>query len=393
MMDWERHYATRMRRVQPSPIMELIRVMGRRQVINFASGLPDPEAFPVKALQDAADRILSEDWRAGLQYGEAEGYRPLREWVAADLTSRGVPTRTEQVLIVSGSQQGIDLVARAFLQPGDVVVTEDPSYLAALQVFDSFEAKIHPVPTDEDGLDPEAVAASLTQSGAKLVYTMPNHQNPSGVTLSTDRRLALLRAAAAAGVPILADEAYLHLRYDAGEPAPLAAASPDLPILTVGTFSKIIAPGLRVAWVAGPAAVIDRLGLLKQVTDLHANSFTQRIVHRYVSAGHLPAQVAHLRAAYREKRDAFLGSLDRHLTGQASWTHPAGGMFLLCRLPQGQSATALLPKALDCGVAYVPGGPFFPAGGGEEAMRLNFLSPPLPDIDEGVARLARAVKA
>ena len=390
-MDWEKRYAGRMGKVQPSPIMDLIRVMSRRQVINFASGLPDPAGFTVKALQEAAEQIFTEDWRAGLQYGQAEGYPPLREWVAKDLTSRGVPTETAQVLIVGGSQQGIDLVARAFIQPGDVVLTEEPSYLAALQVFASFEADVRPVRTDEGGLDPDAAAAALKQPGVKLLYTMPNHQNPSGMTLADDRRLILLETAAAAGIPVLADEAYLHLRYDPGEPAPLAAADPEAPILTAGTFSKTIAPGLRVAWIAGPAPVINRLALLKQVTDLHANSFTQRMVHRYVSAGHLPAQVAHLRSAYREKRDVFLHALERRLAGEATWTRPAGGMFLLLRLPRGRSATALLSKALDEGVAYVPGGPFFPAGGGEETMRLNFVSPPLSDIDEGVARLARAI--
>ncbi len=391
-MDWEKRYAGRMGKVQPSPIMDLIRVMSQRPVINFASGLPDPAGFPVKALQEAAEQIFSKDWRAGLQYGEADGYRPLREWVAADLSSRGVPTETAQVLMVSGSQQGIDLVARAFIQPGDIVLTEEPSYLAALQVFASFEADVRPIRTDEGGLDPDAAAAALKQPGVKLLYAMPNHQNPSGTTLADDRRLILLKAAAAAGIPVLADEAYLHLRYDPGEPAPLAAADPEAPILTAGTFSKTIAPGLRVAWIAGPAPVINRLALLKQVTDLHANSFTQRMVHRYVSAGHLPGQVAHLRSAYREKRDVFLHALERRLAGKATWTRPAGGMFLLLRLPRGRSATALLSKALDEGVAYVPGGPFFPAGGGEETMRLNFVSPPLSDIDEGVTRLARAIR-
>lgn len=390
-MEWEALYAGRMGRLTPSPIMELIRVLAERPVINFASGLPDPAGFPVKALREAAAEVLAEDWRGGLQYGEAEGFRPLREWVAADLTGRGVPTEAGQVLIVSGSQQGIDLVARALLEPGDLVLTEDPSYLAALQVFASYEATARPVATDGEGLDPDAAAAALRQRGVKLLYAMPSHQNPSGATLAPDRRRALLREAAAAGVPVLADEAYLDLRYDPGEPAPLAAAAPGAPVLSVGTFSKVIAPGLRVAWIAGPAPVIARLALLKQVTDLHANSLTQRLVYRYLAAGHLPAQVAHLRAAYRAKRDTFLQALERHLAGRATWTAPSGGMFLLLRLPRGQSATALLPKALDQGVAYVPGAPFFPAGGGEETMRLNFVSPPLAEIAEGVARLATVI--
>ncbi len=390
-MDWRATYAGRMARVEPSPIMELIRVMGERQVINFASGLPDPAGFPVDALRDAAAAVLAEDWRAGLQYGEAEGYRPLREWVAKELTRRGVPTATGQVLIVSGSQQGIDLVARSLLQPGDVVLTENPSYLAALQVFASYEAGVRPVPTDADGIDLELAATALRDVDVKLLYLMPNHQNPSGATLAESRRRPLLEAALAANIPVLADEAYLDLRYDPGEPAPLAAALPGAPVLSVGTFSKVIAPGLRVAWLAGPEEVVERLALLKQVTDLHANSLTQRLVHRYVSGGHLPAQVSRLCAAYREKRDAFLQALDRHLAGKATWTRTAGGMFLLLRLPEGRSARSLLPAALDHGVAFVPGAPFFPAGGGEETMRLNFVSPILGDIDEGVARLAKAI--
>lgn len=390
-MEWEARYAERMGRVEPSPIMDLIRVLAERQAINFASGLPDPAGFPASLLREAAAAVFAEDWRGGLQYGRAEGYGPLREWIASDLTARGVPTAPGQVLIVSGSQQGIDLVARALLQPGDVVLTEEPSYLAALQVFASFEAAVRPVATDGEGLDPDAAAAALRHPGVKLLYMMPSHQNPSGATLAPERRGPLLRAAAAAGVPVLADEAYLDLRYDPGEPAPLAAAVPEAPVLTVGTFSKVIAPGLRVAWIAGPEPVITRLALLKQVTDLHANSLTQRLVHRYVSAGHLPAQVRRLRTLYRAKRDAFLQALERHLGGRAAWTRPAGGMFLLLRLPGGQSATALLSKALEEGVAYVPGAPFFPAGGGEETMRLNFVSPALGEIEEGVARLVRAL--
>jgi 2-aminoadipate transaminase len=390
-MNWERAYAKRMGQVQASPIMELIRVMGRRQVINFASGLPDPAGFPVEALRDVAAAVLAEDWRQGLQYGEAEGYRPLREWVAADLTRRGVPTSVEQVLIVSGSQQGIDLVARSLVQPGDAVLTENPSYLAALQVFASYEAVIRPVPTDAEGIDVEAAAAALRRAGVKLLYVMPNHQNPSGATLAAHRRRPLVEAALAAGVPVLADEAYLDLRYDAGEPAPLAAAVPGAPIISVGTFSKVIAPGLRVAWLVAPEAVVARLALLKQVTDLHANSLTQRLVYRYVSGGRLPDQIARLRTAYREKRDAFLAALDRHLADKATWTRTGGGMFLLLRLPEGRSAGALLPAALDHGVAFVPGAPFFPAGGGDETMRLNFVSPSLEHIEDGVARLAKAV--
>jgi len=390
-MNWEAAYAKRMGRVQPSPIMDLIRVMGKRQVINFASGLPDPVGFPVERLREISAQVLAEDWKGGLQYGEAEGYRPLREWVAADLVQRGVPTAAEQVLITNGSQQGIDLLARALLNPGDVVLTEQPSYLAALQVFDACEATVRAMPMDEDGVDAEATAAALRAPGVKLLYLMPNHQNPSGRTLAADRRRTVLRAAAAAGVPVLADEAYVHLRYDPGEPDLLAAADPQAPVISVGTFSKTIAPGLRVAWTVGPAPLIERLALLKQVADLHTNSFSQRVVYRYLAAGELPAQIARLREAYRTKRDSFLAALDRHLGGRATWTRPGGGMFLLLRLAAGRSAGQVLPAALDQGVAFVPGAAFFPGGGGEDTMRLNFVSPPVAQIEDGVARLARAI--
>jgi 2-aminoadipate transaminase len=390
-MNWNEAYAKRMGRVQPSPIMDLIRVMGKRQVINFAAGLPDPVGFPVERLREISVQVLTEDWRGGLQYGEAEGYRPLREWVAADLTRRGVPTAPEQVLITNGSQQGIDLLARALLDPGDVVLTEQPSYLAALQVFDACEATVRAMPMDENGVDAGVTAAALRAPGVKLLYLMPNHQNPSGRTLAADRRRAVLRAAAAAGVAVLADEAYIHLRYDPGEPDLLAAADPQAAVISVGTFSKTIAPGLRVAWTVGPGPLIERLALLKQVADLHTNSFSQRVVHRYLAAGDLPAQIGRLREAYRTKRDAFLAALDRHLAGRATWTRPAGGMFLLLRLAEGRSAGQVLPGALDQGVAFVPGAAFFPGGGGQETMRLNFVSPPVAQIEDGVARLARAI--
>jgi len=390
-MEWERQWAGRMKGVRPSPIMELIKVLGQRRAINFASGLPDPDGFPLEGLREAAAAILDVDWRAGLQYGEAEGYRPLREWVAGDLSARGVPTKAEQVLITSGSQQGIDLVGRALLQPGDIVVTENPSYLAALQVFGSFEATVRAITTDDEGIDVESAAAYLRQPGVKLLYLMANHQNPSGITLASLRRRPILEAARRAGVPVLADEAYLHLRYDPGVPQPLAAADPEAPVITLGTFSKTIAPGLRVAYMAGPPEFMSRMGLLKQITDLHTSSYAQRLVYRYAASGEYPAHVARLCAAFRKKRDCFLAALETRLGGQATWTRPAGGMFLLLRLPEGRSATTLLTRALDHGVAYVPGASFFPGGDGQNTMRLNFLSPALAEIQDGVERLARAI--
>jgi 2-aminoadipate transaminase len=382
-----------MARVAPSAIMEILKQVGARDLISFASGLPDPDLYPTETLRALTDEILTTDGRAALQYGPAEGVPALRDWVAGRLRQRGLEVTAEGVLITHGSQQALDLAARAFLDPGDRVLLESPTYLAALQTFDSYEAEYETLPVDEAGLDPADLKRALTPATARarLLFLLPNYQNPTGVTLAAERRQAVAEAAAEARLPLLEDDAYHDLRYEGGPLPPVAALARNPWALYTGTFSKTIVPGIRVGYVAGDPALIARLAQLKQITDLHSSSLGQRIALRFCEAGHLEPQIVRLCAAYKERRDAMLAALSAHMTGLATWTHPRGGMFLLLTLPRGVNAADLLPQAMDAGVAFIPGGTFFPLGGAEHTLRLNFVSASPAQIDTGIPLLAGVV--
>jgi 2-aminoadipate transaminase len=377
-----------MERVAPSAIMEILKMVAAADVISFASGLPDPELFPTETLRGIIDGILTSESRGALQYGPAEGVPALREYVAERLRQRGLHVVPEGVLITHGSQQALDLAARAFLDPGDRVLLESPTYLAALQTFDSYGARYDPLPVDEDGMVVAELGRRLRETRPKLLFLLPNFQNPTGVTMGRERRQAVAEAAAEAGVPLLEDDAYHDLRY-AGEALPPVSALARNPwALYTGTFSKTIVPGIRVGYIAGDPAVIARLAQLKQITDLHSSSLGQRIALRFCMEGHLEPQIERLRATYGQRRDTMLAALSTHLTGCATWTHPRGGMFLLLTLPKGINTARLLPQAMEAGVAFVPGGTFYPKGGGDHTLRLNFVSATPERIEEGVRILA-----
>lgn len=383
--------ARRMARVTPSAIMELIKTTARSGCISFASGLPDPQLYPADTLKAIAEAVLTSDGGAALQYGAAEGYAPLRAWVAERLRVRGLPATPEQILITHGSQQALDLAARLFLDPGSRVLLESPSYLAAIQIFDSYEASYEAVPLDEEGVDDAAIAKALAERPPRLLFLLPNFQNPTGITLSLSRRERIAAAAARAGVPLLEDDAYYDLRYDGEALPPLAALTANPWAIYTGTFSKTIAPGLRVGWLYAGPSVVERLAQLKQITDLHTGSLAQRIAYRFCVEGWLDPQIERLRTAYRERRDALLSALEGPLVGRARWSRPAGGMFLLLELARGADASALLDRALARGVAFVPGAAFFPTGGGQHALRLNFVSERPERIREGVRLLAETI--
>jgi 2-aminoadipate transaminase len=382
-----------MERVAPSAIMEILKMVAAADVISFASGLPDPALYPINELRAITDDILTREGRAALQYGPAEGVPALREWVAERLRQRGLEVPPEGVLITHGSQQALDLAARALLDPGDCVLLESPSYLAAIQTFDSYEAVYETLPVDGEGLDPADLVGLLAsgvqgsnrdgqdgqdnQTGldrrfhpvhpihpcelsgsperldarhTKLLFVLPNFQNPTGVTLAGERRQAVAEWAAEAGVALLEDDAYHDLRYD-GEALPaVAGLARNLWALYTGTFSKTIVPGIRVGYVAGDPAVIARLAQLKQITDLHSSSLGQRIALRFCREGYLDPQIDRLRAVYRERRDTMLAALSTHMTGLATWTHPQGGMFLLLTLTSEMETAPLLPRAMEAGV-------------------------------------------
>jgi 2-aminoadipate transaminase len=385
-------FSRRMARVAPSAIMELIKTTAAGDYISFASGLPDPDLYPFDLLRGIADDILTTDGRAGLQYGPAEGYPPLRAWVAERLRARGLPATPEHVLISHGSQQALDLAARLFLDPGERVVLESPSYLAAIQAFDSYEAVYDAVPLDDDGVDDQALVRLLTERTPRLLFLLPTFQNPTGITLALDRRERIAAAAARTGTPLLEDDAYYDLRYDGDPLPPLAALAPHPWALYTGTFSKTIAPGLRVGWLYAQPPVVERLAQLKQITDLHTGSFAQRIAYRFCEEGRLDPQIERLRAVYRERRDAMLAALDALLHGVATWTRPAGGMFSFVQLREGIDVAALLERAMTRGIVFIPGASFHPDGRGSNTLRLNFVSETPERIREGIAVLFAVIR-
>jgi 2-aminoadipate transaminase len=386
------YLARRMRRVSASAIMELLKATAKGDYISFASGLPDPTLFPITALAEITEEVLAAEGRTALQYGPAEGHPPLRAYVAEMLRQRGLADATpEHILITQGSQQALDLAARAFLEPEAPVLIETPSYLAAIQAFDSYEAAYMIVPLDAEGMEVERAAALISARRPRLLFTLPDFQNPTGLTQSLARRQRLAELAAEQRLPLLEDDAYYDLRYE-GEPLPpVTALAPNPLAIYTGTFSKTIAPGLRVGYLYAQPPVIERLVQLKQITDLHTGSLTQRLVLGFCERGLLAPQITVLRATYGARRDALLAALEATLSGMATWTRPVGGMFVFVSLPSSLDAAALLPRAMERGVVYVPATSFHPGGGGSHTLRLNFVSSTEEAIRRGIAILAEVI--
>jgi 2-aminoadipate transaminase len=384
--------AARLRDVRSSPVREILALTERPGVISFAGGLPAPELFDAPRLREAFADALS-DSAAGrsLQYSTTEGNPRLRAAVAARLTARGLPTEADELLITSGSQQALTLVAAVLLEPGDCVVVEEPSYLAALQAFALAGARVVPVPCDDEGLDLEALAALVEERRPKLLYTIPTFHNPTGRTLGLERRRALATLAERTGLWIVEDDPYGELRYS-GEPLPALATLPGAEdrTLALSTLSKIVAPGLRIGWVRTPAAVRHPLVVAKQAADLHSSTVDQAAAARWLETVDLDERVAGLRAAYGARRDALLDGLGDALPPGSTHNHPDGGMFVWARLPEGWDAEALLADALRRDVAFVPGYPFFAGEPDRATLRLSFTAHPPAEIAEGLARL-RAV--
>lgn len=391
-MQWDEKYARRARLMAGSAIRELLKLTEQPDFISFAGGLPAPESFPVTEVAAAAQAILREHGPQALQYGATEGYRPLRELIARRSSTGTHVVAVENVLITSGSQQALDLLGKVFLDVGDRVLLESPTYLAALQAWNAYEAGYIDLPMDEAGLDPVALEPALRQS-PKFLYCVPNFQNPTGVTLSLERRQCLVTLAAAHGVPLVEDDPYGALRFEGDAlPSLLTIAGAAGGVIQLSTFSKTLAPGLRVGWVVAPAEVIGRLALAKQGTDLHTGTLDQYIVHELLAGGQIEAGLPAIVARYRERRDTMLAALAEHFPADAHWTRPTGGMFLWVTLPLGVDASDLLLAAVERGVAFVPGKSFFPNGGGENTLRLNFSNASPERIREGIARLGSLLR-
>lgn len=397
-ISWTHRYAQRTQRMTSSAIRELLKVTEQPDMISFAGGLPAPEIFPVEEMAVAADRVLRDFGPQALQYSTTEGYRPLREWVAQH-TAPGLTISPDNILITSGSQQALDLLGKIFINPGDRLVVEAPTYMGALQAFNAYEAEYVSVPSDEQGMITAELEPAL-QIGPKLIYTMPTFQNPTGVTLTLERRQQLVELAQRYGVPVIEDDAYGELRFE-GEPIPkiLAVAGSasnsageyDGSVIYLSTFSKTLVPGLRLAWIVAPLEVIRKLVQAKQGADLHSATFNQMIAYEAVRDGFLQHHLPLIRRVYRERREVMLAALAEHFPPEAHWTHPDGGLFLWVTLPSGLSGAELLPAALAANVAFVPGAPMFPNGGGENTLRLNFSNATPAQIRAGIARLGRVL--
>ena len=388
-MSWT--LAQRAHSMNPSVIREILKITERPGIISFAGGLPSPQTFPVDAFAQACARVLRDDGPAALQYGASEGLALLREQVAAMLPW---PVDPAQVLITTGSQQGLDLVAKVLIDPGSRVLVENPTYLGALQAFAPMQPHFDAVAGDDDGVDLSALrAAAARGEPARFMYLLPNFQNPTGRTMSESARVALLDTADAIGLPLVEDNPYGELWFDAPPPAPLSSRRPESCIY-LGSFSKVLSPGLRLGFLVAPPELYPKLLQAKQAADLHTPSFNQRMVAEVLRDGFLERHVPTIRALYRAQRDAMLDALTREMRGlDVQWNRPAGGMFLWARLPAGMDAATLLPHAVERGVAFVPGAPFHAGHADPRTLRLSFVTATREQIDQGIARLAAAVRA
>ena len=391
MTAWQ--LARRADRLNPSTIREILKVTERPGIISLAGGLPSADTFPVEAMRVATERVLREQPREALQYAASEGLGPLREWVAAELGTQGLKCDASQVLITSGSQQGLDLVGKVLIDPGSAVAVESPTYLGALQAFAPYEPEFTALAGDDEGPLPDAVRSAR---GARFVYLLPNFQNPSGRCVSAVRREALVDAAVAVGLPIVEDNPYGDLWFDEPPPAPLSARAGvgvGGGAVYLGSFSKVLAPGLRLGYLVAPQAIYPKLLQAKQAADLHTPGFNQRIVYEVIKNGFLREHVPTIRARYKQQRDAMSAALSAHMPEGAQWQVPVGGMFFWLQLPAHIDAAALLPKAVDAGMAFVPGSTFFPHGGHANTLRLSFVTATPEQITTAVEALGRVLAA
>ena len=383
--------ARRMGRMPPSAVREILKVAEQPDVLSFAGGLPAPELFPVEAISAAYEKVLAREGRAALQYSTTEGFGPLCEWIAARLARRGMRVTSDQILITNGSQQGIDIVSRVLLDPGDVVAVESPTYLAAIQTFEGCEVTFAPVASDDHGMDVDDLARVFAERLPKLVYLVPEFNNPKGTTLSRERRAQLVALCRAHRVPILEDNPYGELRFRGDAPPPLAALDDSGVVIHLGTFSKTLAPGMRLGWIVASRELIRPFTIAKQAADLHTGTLAQRAAACLLETFDYDAHLTTLRRVYGERCDAMLAALEKHLPANARWTKPEGGLFIWAELPSGLRADELFHDALREKVAFVPGNAFYPETPKFETLRLNYSNRPPALIEEGMARLGRVV--
>jgi 2-aminoadipate transaminase len=391
-IDWEQRFAERTERMHASDIREILKVTAMPDVISLAGGLPAPEVFPVEEFRAAFDTVLRERGAQALQYSASEGYRPLREFLAERLGRFGTRCTADNILITNGSQQALDLLGKIFLNPGDKVLLEKPSYLGAIQAFDSYQASYALVPMDEDGMITDGLDEILTRERVKFIYALPNFQNPSGRTMSLERRQQLVAAASRHNVPIVEDDPYGELRYEGRDLPSLKSLDVANLVIGLGTFSKILAPGLRLAWMVIPDDLFEMFVLSKQPADLHSSTISQMATWEVCREGFVDQHMFKIRSVYHERRDVMLDALETHFPTRARWTKPEGGMFVWAELPDEIDTRDLLVDAVAQKVAFVPGQSFYADGTGRNTLRLNFSNVTPERLKLGIERLGLALE-
>ena len=390
---WDGRYAAAMGEVRSSAVRDLFAAASRPDVISLSGGMPDVRRVPHALVEKAVRDALRHDGASALQYGSSEGRRPLRSIIVGLMGESGARLSEDDLVVTSGAQQGLDLLAKVFLDPGDTVICEGPTYVGALQAFSVYRPRVECVECDGHGMRVDLLEETLRRlgpRGAKFIYTIPNFQNPAGVTLSPERRRRLLELSREYDVPVIEDDPYGRLRYEGGHILPLRALDPE--VIYLGTFSKIFAPGLRLGWLAAPRPILAKVLLAKQGADLCGSSFTQAVAERYMTGTPWRRVLADLTQTYHERRDAMLDALAEHFPADVTWTHPEGGFFVWVTLPGHLDTKPLLAEAVERGVTFVPGSDFYPSGQGSNSLRLAFCYEEPAQIAEGVRRIAEVLE-
>ncbi len=385
------HFADRTKNMRASIIREILKMAQRPKVISFAGGMPAPVTFPLKEFQKAVQDTFREDGTRALQYYITEGHPKLKEYLCGWLSKQGIESAPEQMLLTHGSQQGLDLLAKIFIGPGDSILVENPTYLGAIQSFNAYEPSYVTVPIDEEGMRPEEVEKQLARRKVKFIYTVPTFQNPTGITMSLARRKALLAMAGKKGIPIIEDDPYGLLRFK-GEFVPsLYSLAKGKGVVYMSTFSKLLSPGIRLGYMVAEKEVVQQLVYAKQASDLQNNTFIQFAVHHYCKNGSLEKHIPLIIKDYKHRAEVMMAAIRQHFPYQVKCFEPQGGMFVWCELPKGLAAAQVFKKALKKNVAFVDGSVFFANGGGENTMRLNFTNSTDEAIETGIARLGETI--
>lgn len=388
---WDELFCDRTKCMSSSIIREILKFTQMPDVISFAGGLPAPELFPIREFEEASRHVLTTDGERALQYSLTEGFLPLREALAEKMQRYGVDAEPQNILLTNGSQQALDLIGRIFIDEGDVIVTGKPTYLGALQAFKVYAPDVIGVTVDEEGMRVDELEKVLAKTKPKFIYVLPNFHNPMGVTLTLERRTAIVKAAAKYGIPIVEDDPYGELRFEGEDITPIVVLHKEN-VIYLSTFSKTLAPGIRLGWVVGPEKIVRKIVQAKQATDLHTSTFIQMITHDIMRRGILKAHSRVIKAAYGERRHIMTSSMEEHFPQGVTWTKPVGGLFLWVRTPEHLNTMELLETAVEEKVAYVPGTVFYPDGSGLNTMRLNFSNATPDKIREGIKRLGRVLE-